>query len=378
MVPAEQMWRLLERYRSRSDRSGQVFSVAVFRSDGSMRAVRRMARVLAGRARLSDEVGWLEGDGVGVILPDTPAGGAECFAASAVRLLEKRCPGVQFTLYTYPTDNLPVDDDEDRSSDDGPGTGERHNHLQGGLAPTRPASRAFNEGRRQHALSPELVSGFAAGLGRSHAAQPLEPWFVRPLPVWKRALDVIGAIFLAVLLSPLLVAAAAAVWLSSPGAIIFRQQRAGLGGRPFMIYKFRTMRVDAEAVKPALRELSEQDGPAFKLHNDPRVTPIGRLLRKSSIDELPQLWNVLKGEMSLVGPRPLPCDESDACTRWQRRRLEVTPGLTCVWQVKGRSRVTFEQWVRMDVAYLTRRTFGGDLKLLLQTVPAVLLRKGAR
>jgi lipopolysaccharide/colanic/teichoic acid biosynthesis glycosyltransferase len=108
------------------------------------------------------------------------------------------------------------------------------------------------------------------------------------------------------------------------------------------------------------------------------VTPVGAILRKTSIDELPQLINVLKGEMSLVGPRPLPVDESAGCNQWQKRRLEVTPGLTCVWQVKGRSRVTFEQWARMDIGYLSRRTLAGDLKLILQTVPAVLLRRGAR
>ena len=188
----------------------------------------------------------------------------------------------------------------------------------------------------------------------------------------------VGAAVLAILTLPIMIFAAVAVRFSSGGPIIFRQQRAGLGGTPFTIYKFRTMNEGADAGKHHLRPLSEQDGPAFKLSNDPRVTRIGAILRKTSIDELPQLWNVLKGEMSLVGPRPLPLDESAQCSAWQRRRLEVTPGITCVWQVRGRSRVTFEQWVRMDVGYLSRRTLAGDLKLLLQTVPAVLLRRGAR
>jgi lipopolysaccharide/colanic/teichoic acid biosynthesis glycosyltransferase len=127
-----------------------------------------------------------------------------------------------------------------------------------------------------------------------------------------------------------------------------------------------------------LLALNEQDGPAFKIKDDPRVTRFGRFLRSTSIDELPQLWNVLRGEMSLVGPRPLPCHESDGCLGWQRRRLDVTPGLTCIWQVKGRSRVSFSEWCRMDLQYVAKRGVRQDLLLLLLTLPAVLLRKGAR
>jgi lipopolysaccharide/colanic/teichoic acid biosynthesis glycosyltransferase len=143
------------------------------------------------------------------------------------------------------------------------------------------------------------------------------------------------------------------------------------------MYKLRTMHTGAEARKRELLAANEQDGPAFKMKNDPRVTPLGRFLRRTSIDELPQLWNVLIGDMSLVGPRPLPCDESSACTPWQRNRLDVTPGLTCIWQVKGRSRVSFDDWVRMDMQYLQRAGLLFDLKLLVQTVYVVLLRKGA-
>jgi len=171
---------------------------------------------------------------------------------------------------------------------------------------------------------------------------------------------------------------AAVIRMTSPGPAIFRQRRAGFGGRPFTLYKFRTMRNDAEALKAQLKALSEQDGPAFKLKRDPRITRIGRILRETSIDELPQLWNVVKGDMSLVGPRPLPVDESDECVKWQRRRLDVTPGLTCIWQVEGRSRVTFDEWVRMDIRYIRRRRFWHDLAILFKTIPAVVLRKGAR
>jgi lipopolysaccharide/colanic/teichoic acid biosynthesis glycosyltransferase len=171
--------------------------------------------------------------------------------------------------------------------------------------------------------------------------------------------------------------AALAIKITSRGGVFFTQYRDGLGGRPFRMLKFRTMRLGADDEKQALRQHSEQDGPAFKIKDDPRLTTVGRFLRATSIDELPQLWNVLRGEMSLVGPRPLPCDESARCRRWQRRRLEVTPGLTCIWQVSGRNLLPFEEWMRMDLRYVDGRSFWTDLNLLLWTIPAVLSRKGA-
>ena len=176
---------------------------------------------------------------------------------------------------------------------------------------------------------------------------------------------------------PLFVGVGLAIKLDSRGPVLFKQKRAGLGGKPFWIYKFRTMAPDAESLQAALQRLSEQDGPAFKLRQDPRTTRIGRLLRKTSLDELPQLLNILRGEMTLVGPRPLPMHESDACEPWQRRRLGTTPGLTCIWQVRGRSTVSFDQWCRMDLCYIRSRTFLHDVKLLALTVPAVLRQRGA-
>jgi lipopolysaccharide/colanic/teichoic acid biosynthesis glycosyltransferase len=205
----------------------------------------------------------------------------------------------------------------------------------------------------------------------------LYQFLVRPLPVWKRALDVTGAAGLLVGLLLVFGAVAAAIKLSSPGPVFFRQRRSGRGGEPFVMYKFRTMIVDAEARKAALLALNEQDGPAFKVRADPRVTAVGRFLRRTSLDELPQLWNVLLGHMSLVGPRPLPCDETRASEMWHRQRLDVTPGLTCIWQVWGRSQVSFADWVRMDVQYIRSQSLVHDLKLLLLTMPAVVGGKGA-
>ncbi|MDZ7618820.1 MAG: sugar transferase, partial [Patescibacteria group bacterium] len=207
-------------------------------------------------------------------------------------------------------------------------------------------------------------------------AQALEPLFIRRLPWWKRAVDIVVASTALVVLSPVLLLAAMAVRWTSPGPILFRQMRSGLGGLPFVFYKFRSMVPDAEARKADLLALNEQDGPAFKIRHDPRITAVGRFLRKTSVDELPQLWNVLRGDMSLVGPRPLPCDESDACIGWHRRRLDITPGLTCIWQVEGRSRVSFDDWVRMDIRYMRMGSLLKDATLMIRTLPAMLLRRG--
>ena len=198
-----------------------------------------------------------------------------------------------------------------------------------------------------------------------------------PMPLWKRMMDVVGATVGLIIFLPIMLIAAGLICLSSRGPIIFRQRRAGLKGRAFTIYKFRTMAPNAERLRAGLTPLSEQDGPAFKMTNDPRVTLIGRFLRTTSLDELPQFWNILIGNMSLVGPRPLPLEEANACAPWHRRRLEVTPGLTGLWQVRGRSKVCFDEWMRMDMEYIRHRSLLRDLAILFLTIPAVILRRGA-
>lgn len=196
--------------------------------------------------------------------------------------------------------------------------------------------------------------------------------------VLKRMVDLAGALGMLVLLSPLLLVVAVLVRLSSRGPAVFRQERAGMSGRAFTLYKFRTMREGAEKERDALQAKNEMAGPVFKIRDDPRVTPLGRLLRRTSIDELPQLWNVLKGDMSLVGPRPLPLYEVEKFERWQRRRMTMRPGITCLWQVAGRNKVTsFAEWMKMDLDYVDRWSLGLDLKILVKTIPAVLGGRGA-
>lgn len=207
--------------------------------------------------------------------------------------------------------------------------------------------------------------------------EPLENLFLHPHPRWKRAMDVVVAAAGLLVVSPLLALIAVAIRITSPGPVLFRQTREGHGGRLFTILKFRTMRVGADAEKAHLRASSEQDGPAFKLQHDPRVTTLGRFLRRTCLDELPQLWNVLRGDMTLVGPRPLDFRESTKIARWGRRRLHVMPGLTCIWQVHGKSQVTFNEWMRMDIRYAQRVSFVYDVKLVLQTVRQMLLQKAS-
>jgi exopolysaccharide biosynthesis polyprenyl glycosylphosphotransferase len=194
----------------------------------------------------------------------------------------------------------------------------------------------------------------------------------------RRCADVVLASLLLVLLSPVFLVIALLIRLTSHGPVLFRQTRCGLHGRSFVFLKFRSMQLDAEALKSTLAAFNEMDGPAFKMTNDPRVTPMGRFLRRTSLDELPQLWNILKGDMSFVGPRPAVIEEVRQYEPWQRRRLSMKPGLTCLWQVSGRNELTFDEWMRLDLEYIDNWSLWLDLKIALLTIPAVVRGRGAR
>lgn len=208
------------------------------------------------------------------------------------------------------------------------------------------------------------------------ASGPENPW---PQLV-KQLIDFIGAFVGLIIFAPFMLLAAAIIKCTSPGPVFFRQQRAGLNGKPFVMYKFRSMVSNAEQLKQEIEQLNEMTGPVFKVTNDPRVTSFGRLLRKSSFDEFPQLINVLRFEMSLVGPRPLPVYEVKRFDDLShRRRLSVRPGCTCTWQVSGRNDVTdFKEWVRMDLEYIDNWSLRLDLKILWRTIWVVLLGRGAK
>jgi exopolysaccharide biosynthesis polyprenyl glycosylphosphotransferase len=193
----------------------------------------------------------------------------------------------------------------------------------------------------------------------------------------KRAVDLIVSALALILLSPLLLIIAILVRLTSPGPILYRQIRCGLNGRRFELYKFRSMVANADELRAELDSLNDLEGPAFKMKNDPRCTPLGRWLRKFSLDELPQLWNVLIGEMSFVGPRPPLPQEVEMYAPWQRRRLRMRPGLTCLWTLEGRNRLSFDRLVQFDLAYIDNWSLWLDLKIFLKTIPHVALGRGA-
>jgi len=199
----------------------------------------------------------------------------------------------------------------------------------------------------------------------------------RTFDIFKRFTDIAVASLILLLLLPVIPVIVILIKLDSSGPVLFRQKRVGKNGREFDFFKFRSMHTGAENVIASLRPLSGVDGPVFKLKEDPRVTGTGRFLRRSSLDELPQLLNVLKGDMSVVGPRPNLPSEVSQYLPWQRRRLDVTPGITCYWQIAGRSHIGFQEWMRLDLEYIRSRSLVTDMKIMLKTIPAVIARKGA-
>ena len=195
--------------------------------------------------------------------------------------------------------------------------------------------------------------------------------------ILKRILDIVASLFGLVVLSPVFLVVSILIYIEDKGKVIFFQDRNGLNNAVFKMYKFRSMIANAPAMRAELGKYNELDGPAFKMKDDPRITKIGAFIRKTSIDELPQLMNVLKGEMSLVGPRPLPTYETAECNEYQLQRLLAKPGITCYWQISGRNDISFDEWIEMDLRYIREASMWTDIKILFMTVRAVLSKRGA-
>jgi lipopolysaccharide/colanic/teichoic acid biosynthesis glycosyltransferase len=194
----------------------------------------------------------------------------------------------------------------------------------------------------------------------------------------KRAIDVVGAVVLLIVLAPVMLGIVLAIKLTTRGPALFAHERYGYMKRRFQMYKFRTMVNGAEQLQSALEQYNEASGPAFKISNDPRITRVGRFLRRTSLDQLPQLWHVLRGEMSLVGPRPLPTRDVRRFTEpWLMRRFSMRPGLTCLWQISGRTTLSFQRWIELDLEYIDRWSLPLDVWILLRTIPAVIRGTGA-
>ncbi len=358
LLSARQLEREIARERIRATRRSVPFcilSIHLRFSTGSGRVKaahrRTLISLLHHRLRVTDEKGVTGLNQFGVLLVDTPEMGGR----AALDRLQHLATEAGLDLHI----TLQVHDPEGFGNDVEP-------------------PKVTPSGRRRNDLTDPRIARPITSL----ASEPVSVQYgqpgdvVQPWVTLKRCVDVTGAIAGLALASPI-VATAAILIRRDGGPAFFRQTREGLHGRPFTIYKLRTMVIDAEATQAALASENLRDGPAFKIRRDPRVTRIGQFLRTSCLDELPQLINVLRGEMSLVGPRPLPWHESRACSRWHRRRLDVKPGMTCIWQVNKAKAVTFDDWMRMDLAYIDRVSLIGDLRLIAQTVAVPLMGRGA-
>jgi lipopolysaccharide/colanic/teichoic acid biosynthesis glycosyltransferase len=379
---------ILERERARADRSGSKFSLVVFDfgntndGKGSSLVVEHLTRILFRRIRLTDTVGWFDDKSIGTVLPGTSGQGAWKFADDVRKKASAIASHYTYRVYTYPMEGTA---DEKGVSD---------------LPRRQEVSRQYDQVSFEGFFikTPAPSSGYISTLPLKSAVpfrspqkpvENAEALFARPMPLWKRGLDLLGATVGLILVSPLMLAVSIAIKLTSQGPIIFKQERLGFLRKKFTFLKFRSMYVNQDSdihknytknfIKNGVlkKEHGEQDD-CYKIKNDPRVTPVGKFLRKTSIDELPQLINVLKGEMTLIGPRPPLPYEYENYDIWHKRRiLETVPGITGLWQVKGRSSTTFNEMVRLDLKYIKKRSLWLDIKILFQTFWAVLSRKGA-
>jgi lipopolysaccharide/colanic/teichoic acid biosynthesis glycosyltransferase len=330
IYPIEVFKALLSHERSRADREGSRFSLVVMDVTGLSQngdGVQMVTKNIHGEMRSIDEAGWIDTNGIGILLPATGSEGGRKFASRLFGSLSGAAARIPWAVYTYPDHWL-------GAVDGSPGEEAR--------------------------TSPPSVAGL----------------FCTRIPGWKRCFDVMGAALCLVLLSPLFLFVAAYIKIVSPGRILFRQTRVGYGGKHFTFLKFRTMSEnnDPGAHQQYLKALIRSAEPMQKLDadRDARIIPGGKLVRKACIDELPQLINVLRGEMSLVGPRPCIPYEAAEYLRWHTHRFDILPGMTGLWQVSGKNRLSFEQMIRLDIEYARHLSPLRDLAIILRTVPAII------
>ncbi|MBN1558021.1 MAG: sugar transferase [Lentisphaerae bacterium] len=348
---------LIVRERARADRNGHNFSLLVFRLSGAPQqaaAERRLVSQLNERLRDTDEMGWYDPRHVGAILPYVIREDAEKIADALCRTVFGE-PRRIYTVYTYPDSWFPGDD-----------------------VPTPFAADRARASAAKQRLPLYFPDGIPQAAPREKEALRAHAHFIyRPMPRWKRMLDVAGSALLILLLSPVLLAAAAWIRLVSRGPVLFRQERVGYMRWPFTLFKFRTMpvNVDTDEHLRYVRKLIVEDKetrPMTKLERPQTLIPGGRVLRAACVDELPQLFNVLRGDMSLVGPRPCLPYEAEEYLRWHAQRFDSVPGMTGLWQVRGKNRTTFQEMIRYDISYERNRSPLFDLKILFLTPWAIL------
>ena len=378
----QELHAIMKRERCRVDRNSHAFSLVVFQvgsvgNNGTLALY--LAEVLAKRLRATDEAGWFDSEHIAVVLDHTWAEGAWKFAADISDLVAEKASCPEYRVYTY---SYTQKDDDDSDNDN---FGDRR------------ASDRFRTGPVKefdgHASSPVSSGGQRVGsMARFHNsfekqesdrfAERIEPVLAPRMPVYKRVMDITGSLIGIIILSPLLLMVALIIKITSRGPVFFKQERVGCLGKRFRMWKFRTMKVDADQTQHQkyLTELIKSGAEGFdnngksmkKLEHDSRVIPFGNFLRKTAIDELPQLFNVLKGEMSLIGPRPPIPYEVKEYYRWHYGRFDTVPGMTGLWQVSGKNRTTFKEMVRFDITYARQMSWRLDARILAGTIPAII------
>lgn len=315
---------VLRRERDRADRSNSIFSLLAFDVHNlAAREIERFLDAARARIRVSDEIGWFDERRIALMLPDTAVGGAKILARAITENLISLGIPVSSRVYSYPSAHW-----NGKSSSDGAEPDE------------------------------DLTKSIAAGY---------------VTPVWKRAMDILGSVAGLFILSPILITIAVLIKIVSPGPIFFKQVRVGRSGKHFMFLKFRTMHLNndvtehKEYLKQLIHASGDNDKPMIKMEADPRIIPFGKFIRKACLDELPQLINVFRGDMSLVGPRPCIPYEAEEYLRWHSRRFDTTPGMTGLWQVSGKNQLTFREMIRLDIQYAAQRSLLLDFYILFKT-----------
>ncbi|XZE18450.1 sugar transferase [Pirellulaceae bacterium SH449] len=379
------MERLLVKERVRSDRYQQFFSLVIIHFNHAPEISlatqeQTLVRVLAGKLRVIDDIGYLRDGGLGVLLPMTDAPGGHVVLGKILTCAEEHGLSIEADVFSYHgrKDSQNQDWASGDSQDELELAGVYHTASNGSAENEQPEDQVQAFRSHWDAASTSLMESQPTLRidSTTHSSIKDSSKLLKlcsgAYPIWKRQVDIVGATVGLVAGLPILAIAGLAIKLTSRGPILFAQERGGQYGKPFVIYKLRTMSVDAERTKHLLHERNERDGPAFKIKNDPRVTFVGRFLRATGIDELPQLINVLKGDMAIVGPRPLPMGEEHECLPWQRRRLDTKPGITCLWQISKSRHMSFDEWMRLDLKYLKKRSPLYDAALILRTIKAVV------
>lgn len=381
----EELRALIEQERSRVDRGGTQFSLVVFEIDNNAKTNGThleylVVDTLLNRVRSTDNIGWFDKKRIAVLLHNTREGGARCFARDFQELIVNighPFTNISFTVWTYPDDQQNIDDEKRISercntADTSSGKDSKTSHNQ--VLFKKDTMNEFTNLRSQSIdntmenSNMSLNKTMLLSLGRH--------------PVWKRIIDIVGTIIILIASSPFFLFAFCLIKIVSPGPVLYRQKRVGYMGKTFSMLKFRTMEGKtaitdhqqhvSKLLKGAVHGNGHSNNPMTKLDDHPHIIPLGKILRKTCIDELPQLINVLKGEMSLIGPRPPIPYEVEEYQRWHKRRLDVLPGLTGLWQVSGKNRLTFKEMVSLDIKYGRQLSIWLDVKILLMTPFAIV------